>query len=200
MPLGLVTGRRAHVTMTSFVMARRRRSGSCGGAPCMAREERRAAELRLANERYNKVLSEHRRAAEMARADEVVEALREAAEGASRGGFISKAFSILRARSASSDKMCAIFGDGCGKDMSSLCSAADGFREELLRQGRELYAGLLPSNLSRLRRTSEPHHAPPCVSQPAPSLRHPRPPSSTTWGRPLAAPRRQQRPPRPCAA
>ena len=115
----------------------------------MSNGGRREAELSVVSERYESALSEYRRAAEARRADELVEALQEAARTSPRGGFMAKAFSILRevrpsacgnkARSGSSDKMCAIFRDGCGKDLDSLCTAADGFREELLKQGTALY-------------------------------------------------------------
>ena len=82
------------------------------------------------------------------RVDGVREELEEAA--ASPNGFMSSAFKILRrtrpsacgnkARAPAPDLMSAIFEGGDDKDPSKLRTGADGFREELLKQGNELYA------------------------------------------------------------
>ena len=82
------------------------------------------------------------------RVDGVREELEEAA--ASPNGFMSSAFKILRrtrpsacgnkARAPAPDLMSAIFEGGDDKDPSKLRTGADGFREELLKQGSELYA------------------------------------------------------------
>ena len=63
---------------------------------------------------------------------------------------MAAAFRILRrtrpsacgnkARAPAPDLMCAIFEDGDDKDLAKLRTGADGFAEELLKQGTAMYA------------------------------------------------------------
>ena len=114
----------------------------------MPREERRREELRMAEVHYEDSSRAYWSSFSARRVDGVREELEEAA--ASPNGFMASAFKILRrtrpsacgnkARAPAPDLMSAIFEGGDDKDPSKLRTGAAGFREELLKQGNELYA------------------------------------------------------------
>ena len=115
----------------------------------MPRGERRREELRLAEAHYAMSSRAYWSSFSDRRVDAVREELQEAAR-ASPNGFMAAAFRIMRrtrpsacgnkARAPAPDLMCAIFEGGDDKDPSKLRTGADGFREELLKQGNEMYA------------------------------------------------------------
>ena len=115
----------------------------------MSREVRRREELRMVEAHYAASCRTYWSSFSDRRVDAVREELQEAAQ-ASPNGFMAVAFKILRrtlpsacgnkARAPAPDLMCAIFEDGDDKDPSKLRTGADGFREELLKQGIEMYA------------------------------------------------------------
>ena len=129
-----------------------------GGAPseveqlwaaAMPRDERRRRELRLLEERYARCSAVYWARFSARRVDAVRDELQEAAR-LTPNGFMAAAFRILRrtrpsacgnkARAPAPDLMCAIFEDGDDKDPTKLRTGTDGFAEELLKQGTEMYA------------------------------------------------------------
>ena len=127
--------------------------GAVGHCPAVGdgdvREGRRREALRMAETHYAASERTYWSSFSDRRVDAVREELQEAAR-ASPNGFMAVAFKILRrtrpsacgnkARAPAPDLMCAIFEDGDDKDPSKLRTGADGFREELLKQGIEMYA------------------------------------------------------------